>query len=146
MKEMQSIRASASLDPAQDGLTTRGRPRWLLWVIAVLVLVGIGVGGFIYFRQTRPTRPNFTTVPAVKGRPEDVQSATAVVAAAKARLHELQLGPQSGDVAVARSAVQLAQATLTASQSNLARVTRPADPTAIQQAQAALAQAESFVW
>jgi HlyD family secretion protein len=64
---MQAIRASASLNPEQDEIIPGGGPRWLVWGIAILVLIGIGVGGYFYFRQTRPTRANFTTVPAVKG-------------------------------------------------------------------------------
>ncbi|HLZ10931.1 MAG TPA: efflux RND transporter periplasmic adaptor subunit, partial [Chloroflexota bacterium] len=64
---MQSIRAATPLNPAQDELPSARGPRWLLWGLAIVVLIAIGVGGYLFFRQTRAIRPNYTTVPAVKG-------------------------------------------------------------------------------
>ena len=64
---MQSTRASAPLDPLSDETVRRSGPRWLLWGGAIVVLIVIGVGSYLYLQRSRPVRANYTTVPAVKG-------------------------------------------------------------------------------
>jgi HlyD family secretion protein len=64
---MQSPRVSAPVSLPQTLANERRGSRWWLWAIAIVVLIGLGVGGYLYFRQTRPVRPSYTTVPVVKG-------------------------------------------------------------------------------